>query len=137
MRVKVCKDTTLWIRAGTSAQAARRGGFFLHLLMFWGEPVSARFPPEWRERQKMSQTRMTNLSPAKRKRLLKNYGPCPAGYTHQDLERFLDLLYGLYSYLYTPEELRQIIVSDPFDQAEPPRRLKLVDFAAWLEAILA
>ena len=47
------------------------------------------------------------------------------------------LLYGLYSYLYTPEELRQIIVSDPFDQAEPPRSLKLVDFAAWLEAILA
>lgn len=85
----------------------------------------------------MSQTRMTNLSPAKRKRLLKTYGPCPAGYTHQDLERFLDLLYGLYSYLYTSEELRQIIVSDPFDQAEPPRSLKLVDFAAWLEAILA
>jgi hypothetical protein len=85
----------------------------------------------------MSQTRMTNLSPAKRKRLLKTYGPCPAGYTHQDLERFLDLLYGLYSYLYTSEELRQIIVSDPFDQAEPPRSLKLVDFAAWLEAALA
>ncbi len=77
------------------------------------------------------------LSPAKRKRLLKAYGPCPAGYTHQDLERLLDLLYGLYSYLYTPEELRQIIVSDPFDRAQPPRRLKLVEFVAWLEAILA
>jgi len=77
------------------------------------------------------------LSPTKRKRLLKAYGPCPAGYTHQDLERLLDLLYGLYSYLYTPEELRQIIVSDPFDGAEPPRRLKLVEFVAWLEAILA
>ncbi len=77
------------------------------------------------------------LSPTKRKRLLKAYGPCPAGYTHQDLERLLDLLYGLYSYLYSPEELRQIIVSDPFDRAEPPRRLKLVDLAAWLEAILA
>ena len=85
----------------------------------------------------MSQTRMTNLSPAKRKRLLKTYGTCPAGHTHQDLERFLHLLYGLYSYVYTPEELRQIIVSDPFDDAEPPRRLKLVDFAAWLEAVLA
>src|SRR6266536_3261188 len=71
------------------------------------------------------------LSPAKRKRLLKTYGPCPAGYTHQDLGRFLDLLYGLYSYLYTPEELRQIIVSDPFDHSEPPRSLKLVDLAAW------
>jgi hypothetical protein len=77
------------------------------------------------------------LSPTKRKRLLKAYGPCPAGYTHQDLERLLDLLYGLYSYLYTPEELRQIIVSDPFDPTEPPRHLKLVEFVAWLEAILA
>ena len=77
------------------------------------------------------------MTPAKRKRLLKMFGPCPAGYTHDDLERLLDLLYGLYSYLYTPEELRQIIVSDPFDRAEPPRRLKLVDLAAWLEAILA
>lgn len=77
------------------------------------------------------------LSPAKRKRLLKTYGPCPAGYTHDDLEHLLDLLYGLYSYLYTSEELRQIIVSDPFDQAEPPRSLKLVELAAWLEAVLA
>lgn len=85
----------------------------------------------------MSQTNTTALSPAKRKRLLKTYGLCPAGYTHQDLGRFLDLLYGLYSYLYTSEELRQIIVSDPFDLAEPPRRLKLVDLAAWLEALLA
>jgi hypothetical protein len=76
------------------------------------------------------------LSPAKRKRLLKTYGSCPAGYTHQDLERFLDLLYGLYSYVYMPEELRQIIVSDPFDRAEPPRSFKLVELAAWLEAIL-
>lgn len=84
----------------------------------------------------MSQIRTAALSPSKRKRLLKTYGSCPAGYTHQDLERFLDLLYGLYSYLYTPEELRQVIVSDPFDLTEPPRCLKLVDFAAWLEAIL-
>ena len=84
----------------------------------------------------MSQTPATKLSPAKRKRMLKTYGSCPAGYTHQDLERFLDLLYGLYSDLYTPEELRRIIVSDPFDRTEPPRHLKLVDLAAWLEAIL-
>jgi hypothetical protein len=85
----------------------------------------------------MSQISMTKLSPAKRKRLIKTYGPSPAGYTHQDLERFLDLLYGLYSDLYTPEELRRIIVSDPFDRSQPPRHLKLVDLAAWLEAVLA
>jgi hypothetical protein len=82
-------------------------------------------------------TQPPTLTPARCRRLIKAYGPCPAGYTHDDLERFLDLLYGLYSYLYTPEELRQIIVSNPFDHAEPPRSLKLVDFAAWLEAILA
>jgi len=113
-----------------------RGVFFLHFLVLFGEPVSTRFPLEWRERQKMSQTRVTNLSPTKRTRLLKTYGPCPAEYTHQDLERFLDLLYGLYSYQYTQEELRQIIVSDPFDHAQPPRSLKLVEFASWLEAVL-
>lgn len=76
------------------------------------------------------------MTPAKRKRLLKQLGPCPKGYTHQDLERFLDLLYGMYSYHYTLEELRQIVVSDPFDQAEPPRTLKLVELTEWLEAIL-
>jgi hypothetical protein len=59
------------------------------------------------------------------------------GYTHQDLERFLDLLYGMYSHNYTSEELRQIIVSDPFDRAEQPRSLKLIELAEWLEAILA
>lgn len=78
----------------------------------------------------------TMMTPVKRKRLLKHFGPCPAGYTHQDLERFLDLLYGMYSHHSTLEELRQIIVSDPFDQAEPPRSLKLVELAEWLEAIL-
>ena len=77
-----------------------------------------------------------SLSPAKRTRLLKAYGPCPAGYTHDDLERFLDLLYGMFSGLYTAAELRQFVVCDPFDEAEPPRRFNLVDFAAWLEAIL-
>jgi hypothetical protein len=78
-----------------------------------------------------------SLSPSRRTRLLKAYGPCPAGYTHDDLERFLDLLYGMFSGLYTVAELRQIIVCDPFDQAKPPRRLKLVDLAEWLETILA
>jgi len=82
-------------------------------------------------------TQPPTLTPARRRRLIKAYGPCPAGYTHDDLESFLDLLYGLYSNLYTLEELRQIIVSDPFDHTEPPRRLKLVELAAWLEAILA
>lgn len=76
------------------------------------------------------------VTPAKQKRLLKRFGPCPAGYTHRDLEQFLDLLYGLFSYLSTGEELRQIIVSDPFDKATPPRSLKLVELTEWLEAIL-
>lgn len=78
-----------------------------------------------------------SLSPARRARLLKRYGPGPAGYTHDDLERFLDLLYGLFNGLYTAAELRQVVVCDPFDRADPPRRLKLVELAAWLEAILA
>jgi hypothetical protein len=75
------------------------------------------------------------ITPAKRKRLLKTFGPCPAGYTHDDLERFLDLLYGMYSYVYTSAELRQIIVSDPFDRSETPRHLKLVELVDWLEAL--
>ncbi len=81
--------------------------------------------------------RAEEFSPAKQKRLLKTYGPCPAGYTHDDLERFLDLLYGLYSHVHTQAELRQIEVSDPFDRSEAPRRLKLVDLAAWVEALVA
>ena len=76
-------------------------------------------------------------SPARRKRLLKAYGPCPAGYTQDDLERFLDLLYGLYSHVATSAELRQIVVSDPFDRSEVPWCLKLGDLADWLEALLA
>jgi hypothetical protein len=76
------------------------------------------------------------MTPAKRKRLLKTFGSCPAGYTHDDLERFLDLLYGMYSYVYTSTELRQIVVSDPFDRSETPRRLKLVELVGWLEALI-
>ncbi len=75
------------------------------------------------------------ITPAKRKRLLKTFGSCPAGYTYDDLERFLDLLYGMYSYVYTSTELRQIIVSDPFDRSETPRHLKLVELVDWLEAL--
>jgi len=81
--------------------------------------------------------RAQEITPAKRKRLLKTFGPCPAGYTNDDLEGFLDLLYGMYSYVYTPAELRQMMVSDPFDRSEPPRRLKLVELAGWLEALVA
>ncbi len=76
------------------------------------------------------------LTPARRKRLLKAYGPCPAGYTHDDLERFLDLLYGMFSDVYTASELRQLVVTDPFDRSEHPRQLKLVELTNWLEALV-
>ena len=81
--------------------------------------------------------RAQEITPAKRKRLLKAFGPCPSGYTNDDLERFLDLLYGMYSHEYTYAELRQIVVCDPFDHSETPRRLKLVELADWLEALVA
>ena len=77
------------------------------------------------------------LAPAKKKRLLKALGPSPAGYTHDDLERFLDLLYGMFSDVYTLAELRQIVISDPFDRSEHPRQLKLVELTDWLEALVA
>jgi hypothetical protein len=80
---------------------------------------------------------MQQISPAKRKRLLKSFGSCPAGYTHDDLERFLDLLYGMFSDVYTTSELRQIVVSDPFDRSDHPRQLKLVELTDWLEALVA
>ena len=77
------------------------------------------------------------LSPSKRKRLRKAFGTCPAGYTHDDLEQFLDLLYGMFSDVYTRAELRQIIVSDPFDRSDAPRQLKLVELTDWLESLVA
>ena len=77
------------------------------------------------------------MTPARRKRLLKTFGGWPAGYTHEDLERLLDLLYGLFSHVYTQAELRQIMVSDPFDRSEHPRQLQLVELAGWLEALVA
>jgi len=80
---------------------------------------------------------MQDITPAKRKRLLKTFGSYPAGYTHDDLERLLDLLYGMFSDVYTRTELRQIVVSDPFDRSEHPHQLKLVDLADWLEALVA
>ncbi len=79
----------------------------------------------------------TQMTPTKRKRLIKTFGLCPAGYTHDDLERYLDLLYGMYSYVCTRTELRQIVLSDPFDCSEAPRRIRLVDLAAWLEALVS
>ena len=81
--------------------------------------------------------RSQELSPAKRKRLLKTFGACPAGYTNTDLEQFLDLLYGMFSDVYTMAQLRQIVVSDPFDRSEQPRQLKLVELTDWLEAVVA
>jgi hypothetical protein len=80
---------------------------------------------------------MQQLTPAKRKRLLKTFGSFPAGYTHDDLERFLGLLYGLFSDVFTMAELRQIQVSDPFDRSEHPRQLLLVELTDWLEALVA
>jgi hypothetical protein len=83
----------------------------------------------------MEQTR--EMTPAKRKRLLKTFGPCPAGYSNQELEEFLDLLYGMFSDIYTMAELRQIVVSDPFDRSEQSRQLKLLELTDWLEAVVA
>jgi hypothetical protein len=80
---------------------------------------------------------MQGITRAKRKRLLKTLGPYPAGYTHDDLERILDVLYGMFSDVYTMAELRQIVVSDPFDRSEHPRQLKLVELTDWLEALVA
>jgi hypothetical protein len=77
------------------------------------------------------------ITPAKRKRLLKTYGSYPAGYTHDDLERLLDLLYGMFSHVYTKDELRQIVVSNPFDRSDQPRQLKLVELTDWLEVLVA
>jgi hypothetical protein len=77
------------------------------------------------------------LTPAKRKRLIKQFGTCPAGYTHHDIEQFLDLLYGMFSHRYTLLELRQIQLSDPFDRSEMPRPLTVVELAEWLEALIA
>lgn len=77
------------------------------------------------------------LTPAKRKRLLKQFGASPAGYTHQELEQFLDLLYGMFSSYYTMSELRQVRLSDPFDRSETPRQMTVVELAEWLEALLA
>jgi hypothetical protein len=82
-------------------------------------------------------TTASALSPAKRKRLLKQFGKAPAGSTHEDLERLLDFLYGLFSYQYSLAELRQLRISDPFDRSEYPRQLTVIELAEWIEALLA
>jgi hypothetical protein len=46
-------------------------------------------------------------------------------------------LYGMYSHVYTLAELRQMVVSDPFDRSETPRQLKLTELTEWLEALVA
>jgi hypothetical protein len=82
-------------------------------------------------------TSMQEITPAKRRRLLKTFGSYPQGYTHDDLERLLDLLYGMFSHVYTKAELHQIVVSNPFDRSDYPRQLKLVELTDWLEALVA
>jgi hypothetical protein len=77
------------------------------------------------------------MTAAKQKRLIKTYGPCPAGWTNDDLERVLDVIYGLYAHVTTPAELRQIVVSDPFDRSNIPRKIKITDLADWLEALVS
>jgi hypothetical protein len=79
----------------------------------------------------------SGLTPAKRKRLLKTFGACPAGYTTKELEQLLDLLYGMFSHAYTLAEIRQMMISDPFDRSETPRQFKLVDFTDWLEVLVS
>jgi len=78
--------------------------------------------------------RSPGMTPTKRKRLIKMYGSCPAGYTFDDLERFLDLLYGLYE---DAAELRRMTVCNPFDRSDTPQRMRLVDLAEWLEALVS
>ncbi len=85
----------------------------------------------------MTTQEAAGLAPAKRKRLLKHFGPCPAGYTTKELEQFLDLLYGMYSHVYTVEQLHHVVVSDPFDRAETPRQIKVMELTDWLEAVVA
>jgi hypothetical protein len=79
----------------------------------------------------------SGLSVSKRKRLLKTFGPYPAGYTSKELELLLDLLYGMFSHAYTLAEIRQLIISDPFDRSETPRQIKLMDFTDWLETLVS
>ena len=74
------------------------------------------------------------MTPAKRKRLIKTYGSWPEGYTSEDLEHFLDLLYGLFE---DGADLRRMMICNPFDRSDTPQRMRLVDLTDWLEAIVS
>jgi hypothetical protein len=52
------------------------------------------------------------------------------------LEQLLDVLYGMFSDVYTMAELRQIVVSNSFDRSEHPRQLKLLELTDRLEALV-
>jgi hypothetical protein len=43
----------------------------------------------------------------------------------------------MYSHVYTLSELRQVMVSDPFDRSVTPRQLKLTELTEWLEALVS
>lgn len=43
----------------------------------------------------------------------------------------------MYSHVSSMSELRRIVVTDPFDRSEAPRRIKVIDLAAWLEALVS
>jgi hypothetical protein len=77
------------------------------------------------------------MTAAKRKRMIRTYGTCPPGWTNNDLERVLDVIYGLYAHVATTAELRQVIVSDPFDRSDAPRQMRIIDLADWLEALVS
>jgi hypothetical protein len=42
----------------------------------------------------------------------------------------------MFSHAYIQAELRQIVLSNPFDHSDTPGRIKLLDLADWLEALL-
>ena len=69
----------------------------------------------------------SHVTPARRKRLLKTSGPCPAGDIQDDLGRSLDLLSSMCSRVCTMAALRQIVVNDQKDCSEHPRQLKLME----------
>ncbi|BCL79682.1 hypothetical protein ccbrp13_21470 [Ktedonobacteria bacterium brp13] len=84
----------------------------------------------------MDRAQTQRITPAKRKRLVKTYGAWPPGYSKEDIELFLDLLYRMYSYVYTRAEIRKIMLANPFDHTHPPHQIKLIDLTDWLEALL-
>jgi hypothetical protein len=125
-------------RIWTKVCTAELSGSLFSILNEYFLPYRCTFPAQpailYKVRKSMSQEQV--LTPVKRKRLLNTYGT-PVGYTHAELEIFLDLLYGLFSNVYTAGQLRQVKVSDPFDRTENPRQLTIRELADWLEAVLS